>query len=43
MATYQITLNEQSLQRLFIGDRQLAQLLESILNQVLDAQVCEQV
>jgi transposase-like protein len=43
MTQYQITLNEQTLQRLFTGDRQLAQLLESILNQVLEAQVSEQV
>jgi putative transposase len=42
MANYQITLNEQTLQRLFTSDRQLAQLLESILNQVLEAQVGEQ-
>jgi putative transposase len=42
MANYQITLNEQTLQRLFTSDRQLAQLLESILNQVLEAQVSEQ-
>ena len=31
MTTYQMTLNEQTLQRLFTSDRQLAQLLESIL------------
>jgi putative transposase len=43
MANYQITLNEQTLQRLFTSDHQLAQLLESILNQVLEAQVSEQV
>src|SRR5260221_6059053 len=42
MTNYQITLNEQTLQRLFTGDRQLARLLESILNQVLEAQVSEQ-
>jgi transposase-like protein len=42
MANYQITLDEQTLQRLFTGDRQLAHLLESILNQVLEAQVGEQ-
>lgn len=42
MTQYQVTLNEQTLQRLFSGDSQLAQLLESILNQVLDAQVSEQ-
>jgi putative transposase len=39
MTQYQVTLNEQTLQRLFSGDSQLAQLLESILNQVLEAQV----
>lgn len=43
MTNYQITLNEQTLQRLFTSDHQLAQLLESILNQVLEAQVSEQV
>jgi transposase-like protein len=42
MTQYQVTLNEQTLQRLFSGDSQLAQLLESVLNQVLDAQVSEQ-
>jgi putative transposase len=42
MTNDQITLNEQTLQRLFTGDRQLAQLLENILNQVLEAQVSEQ-
>jgi transposase-like protein len=42
MTQYQITLNAQSLQRLFSEDSQLAQLLESILNQVLEAQVSEQ-
>jgi putative transposase len=42
MADYQITLDEQTLQRLFTGDRQLAHLLEAILNQVLEAQVGEQ-
>src|SRR5258707_1417646 len=41
MTNHQITLNEQTLQRLFTGDRQLARLLESILNQVLEAQVSE--
>jgi putative transposase len=40
---YQVSLNEQTLQRLFSEDHQLAQLLESILNQVLEAQVREQV
>jgi transposase-like protein len=42
MTQYQVTLNAQTLQRLFSGDSQLAQLLESILNQVLEAQVGEQ-
>jgi putative transposase len=42
MANYQITLDEQALQRLFTSDRQLAHLLEAILNQVLEAQVGEQ-
>src|SRR5689334_12244537 len=42
MTQYQVTLNEQTLQRLFRGDSQLARLLESVLNQVLDAQVGEQ-
>jgi len=41
MARYQITLDEQTLQRLFTGERQLAHLLEAILNQVLEAQVGE--
>lgn len=42
MTQYQITLNEQTLQRLFGADSQLAPLVEAILNQVLDAQVSEQ-
>ena len=42
MTQYQVTVNEQTLQRLFSGDSQLALLLESVLNQVLDAQVSEQ-
>jgi len=42
MTQYQVTLNAQTLQRLFSGDSQLAKLLESILNQVLDAQVSDQ-
>jgi hypothetical protein len=35
MTRYQVTLNAQTLQRLFSEDSQLAQLLESILNQCL--------
>lgn len=42
MTQYQVTLNAQTLQHLFSSDSQLAQLLESILNQVLEAQVSEQ-
>jgi putative transposase len=42
MTQYQVTLNEQTLQRLFSADSQLAQLLEAILNPVLDAHVSEQ-
>jgi|SRR5579884_1604357 len=42
MTQYQVTLNAQTLQRLFSGDGHLAQLLESVLNQVLEAQVSEQ-
>ena len=41
MTQYQVTVNDQTRQRLFSGDSQLAQLLESILNQVLEAQVSE--
>jgi putative transposase len=41
MTPYQVTLNEQTLQRLFRDDSHLAQLLERILNQVLDAKVGE--
>lgn len=41
MTQYQITLNEQTMQRLFGADSQLAPLLEAIVNQVLDAQVSE--
>jgi putative transposase len=41
MTQYQVTLNEKTLQRLCQGDSHLAHLLESILNQVLEAQVGE--
>jgi putative transposase len=46
MAQYQINVDSQLLQQLFIGNSQdsgVAQLLESVLNQVLQAQVTEQV
>ena len=42
MTQYQVTLDAQTLQRVFSGDNQLGQLLEAVLNQVLDAQVSEQ-
>lgn len=42
MTQYQITLDPQTLQRLFSGESQLGQLLEAVLNQVLEAQVSEQ-
>src|SRR5215831_6228165 len=42
MTQYQVTLDPQTLQRLFSGDSQLGQLLEAVLNQVLEAQVSEQ-
>jgi putative transposase len=43
VAQYQVTLDEQTVQRLFSSDSQLAHLLETIVNQVLTAQVTEQV
>src|SRR5215510_5427377 len=43
MTQYQVTLDPQTLQRLFTsGENQLGHLLEAILNQVLEAQVSEQ-
>jgi putative transposase len=42
MTQYQVTLDAQTLQRLFSGDNQLGHLLEAVLNQVLEAQVTEQ-
>lgn len=42
MTQYQLTLDSETLQRLFVGDGQLGHLLESVLNQVLNAQVTEQ-
>jgi transposase-like protein len=43
MTHYQVTLDPQTLQQLFMsGENQLGQLLEAILNQVLEAQVSEQ-
>ena len=46
MAQYQITVDQEILQQLFLGnskDASVAKLLESVLNQVLKAQVSEQV
>jgi transposase-like protein len=42
MTHYQVTLDPQTLQRLFSGENQVGQLLEAVLNQVLEAQVAEQ-
>ena len=42
MTQYQLTLDSETLQRLFTGDGQLGRLVEAILNQVLNAQVAEQ-
>ena len=46
MAQYQITVDQELLQQLFLGhskDAGVAKLLESVLNQILQAQVTEQV
>jgi putative transposase len=42
MTQYQLTLDSESVQRLFTGDGQLGRLLEAVLNQLLNAQVSEQ-
>ncbi len=42
MTQYQLTLDSETLQRLFTGDGQVGRLLEAVLNQVLHAQVSEQ-
>jgi transposase-like protein len=42
LTQYQLTLESETLQRLFAGKDQLAHLLEQVLNQVLEAQVTEQ-
>ncbi len=42
MTQYQLTLDSDTLQHLFGGDGQMARLLEQLLNQVLEAQVTEQ-
>ena len=41
MAQYQITVDREMLHQLFSGDEGVAKLLESVLNQVLEAQVTE--
>jgi transposase-like protein len=43
MTQYQLTLDSDTLQHLFGRDGQMARLLEQILNQILEAQVTEQV
>ena len=42
MAQYQITVDGEVLHQLFRGDEGMAKLLESVVNQVLHAQVTEQ-
>ena len=42
MTQYQLTLDSESVQRLFTGEGQLGRLVEAVLNQVLNAQVTEQ-
>ena len=42
MTQYQLTLDGEAVQRLFTGDGQLGRLVEAVLNQVLNAQVAEQ-
>ncbi|WP_035486401.1 transposase, partial [Alicyclobacillus contaminans] len=42
MAQYQITLNDETLKDLFQQDGGVAKLVEQVLNQVLQAQVTEQ-
>lgn len=42
MTQDQLTLDSESVQRLCAGDGQLGRLVEAVLNQVLNAQVSEQ-
>lgn len=42
MAQYNITVNDEVLKGLFTGEKGVAQLLEQVLNQVLQAQATEQ-
>jgi len=42
MTQYQLTLDSDTLQRLFSGDGQMARLIEQVLNQVLETQVTAQ-
>ena len=41
MTQYQLTLDSETLQRLFGENEQLARMLEQVVNQVLEAQVAE--
>ena len=43
MAQYQITVDEEILHGLFHGDEGVARLLEQVINQILQAQVSEQI
>lgn len=42
MAEYQLTIDEDTVHGLLVGDRGLAQLLEQVLNQILEGQVSDQ-
>ena len=42
MEQYNITVDDEILKGIFSGDREVAQLLEQVLNQVLNAQASEQ-
>jgi putative transposase len=41
MTQYQLTLDSETLQRLFGGNEQVARVLETVVNQVLEAQAAE--
>ena len=42
MAQYQVTVDDEVLQQLFVWDHGLAWLVEQVINQVLEAQATEQ-
>ncbi|HHT28347.1 MAG TPA: IS256 family transposase, partial [Firmicutes bacterium] len=43
MTQYQITLDSEIQQHIFTGDDGMAKLMEQVLNQVLNAQITEQI